>query len=233
MNHLSGSPVPLWRCHVSYATQHSSPLPLQNHNLPTYRPTYLSNFLLSHYPPYLPSHYFSQKPPLTCLPASLVLFPTSLADSRRRRRVGRAVERPSRTHVLAAGWAILSVRSQGKLLSSFNITLALLLFIFLQQILCTNPCVICINSLHYYTRNLDYIICSIFTCNLRIFSALLYPRSLPLGRSRAALLRKLHALPVCARAFFWRIVPFRLFVGLSVCLAVLVVFVRSLSPLSL
>ncbi len=57
----------------------------QNHNLPIYRPTYLSNFLLtyvllflpprllyllshfllSHYPPYLPSHYFSQKPPLT------------------------------------------------------------------------------------------------------------------------------------------------------------------------
>ncbi|CAM6061395.1 unnamed protein product [Sphagnum tenellum] len=24
-NRLSGSPVPLWRCHVSYATQHSSP----------------------------------------------------------------------------------------------------------------------------------------------------------------------------------------------------------------
>jgi hypothetical protein len=24
-NHLSGSPVPLWRCHVPYATQHSSP----------------------------------------------------------------------------------------------------------------------------------------------------------------------------------------------------------------
>jgi hypothetical protein len=42
----------------------------------------LFHFLLSHYPPYLPSHYFSQKPPLTylptCLPPSLVLFPTSL-----------------------------------------------------------------------------------------------------------------------------------------------------------
>jgi hypothetical protein len=24
-NHLSGSPVPLWKCHVFYATQHSSP----------------------------------------------------------------------------------------------------------------------------------------------------------------------------------------------------------------
>jgi hypothetical protein len=56
----------------------------QSHNLPTYRLTYLSDFLptyvllflplrllyllshflLSHYPPYLPSHYFSQKPPL-------------------------------------------------------------------------------------------------------------------------------------------------------------------------
>jgi hypothetical protein len=28
----------------------------------------LSHFLLSHYPPYIPSHYFSQKPPLTYLP---------------------------------------------------------------------------------------------------------------------------------------------------------------------
>ncbi len=50
---------------------------------PIYRPNYLSNFLptyvllflpprlfylLSHYPPYIPSHYFSQKPPLTYLP---------------------------------------------------------------------------------------------------------------------------------------------------------------------
>jgi hypothetical protein len=25
LNHLSGSPVPLWGCHVSYAMQHSSP----------------------------------------------------------------------------------------------------------------------------------------------------------------------------------------------------------------
>jgi hypothetical protein len=45
-------------------------LTFPNHNLPTYRPTYLSNFLpprlsyllshflLSHYPPYLPSQYF-------------------------------------------------------------------------------------------------------------------------------------------------------------------------------
>lgn len=48
----------------------------QNHNLPTYvllflppRLLYLfSHFLLSHYPPYIPSHYFSQKPPLTYLP---------------------------------------------------------------------------------------------------------------------------------------------------------------------
>ncbi len=115
----------------------------------------------------------------------------------------------------------------------FFLPLAVLLFIFLQQILCTNPCVICINSLHYYTRNLDYILYNIFTCNLRILSALLYPRSLPLGRSRAALLRKLHALLVCARAFLWRIVPFRLFIGMSICLAVLVVSMRSLSPLSL
>jgi hypothetical protein len=56
----------------------------------------LSHFLFSHYPPYLPSYYFSQKPPFTylpislpaCLPASLVFFPTSLAESVRRRKVG-------------------------------------------------------------------------------------------------------------------------------------------------
>jgi hypothetical protein len=68
---------------------------------------------------------------------------------------------------------------------------------------------------------------------MRILSALLYLRSLPFGRSRAALLRKLHALPICARTFLWWIVPFHLFVGLSVCLVVLVVSVRSLSPISL
>jgi hypothetical protein len=34
----------------------------------------LSHFLLSHYPPYLPSHYFSQKPPLTYLPFTFSPF---------------------------------------------------------------------------------------------------------------------------------------------------------------
>jgi hypothetical protein len=38
----------------------------------------LSHFLLSHYPPYLPSHYFSQEPPLTYLPTCL---PPSLSGS--------------------------------------------------------------------------------------------------------------------------------------------------------
>jgi hypothetical protein len=97
----------------------------------------------------------------------------------------------------------------------------------------TSPCVICINFLHYYTRNLDYILCNIFTCNLHILFALLYLHSLPLSRSRAALLRKLHTLPVCARAFLLQIAPFHLFAGMFVYLVVLVVSVLSLSPPSL